>query len=90
MEQTDYNLMFPWFVGLGIDDPVWVPTVLTKNRDRLLTTDMSRKVMAAKARHSAIDGRTTQHPRYALAGRHDKRNLPELAVYQYERGRKPA
>lgn len=34
-------------VGLGIDDPVWVPTVFTKNRDRLLTTDMSRKVLAA-------------------------------------------
>ncbi len=47
MEQMQYNLMFRWFVGLGIDDPVWVATVFTKNRDRLLTTDMSRKVMAA-------------------------------------------
>jgi hypothetical protein len=28
-------------VGLGIDDPVWVPTVFTKNRDRLLTTDIA-------------------------------------------------
>ena len=46
MEQMQYNLLFRWFVGLGIDDPVWVPTVFTKNRDRLLTTDMSRKVMA--------------------------------------------
>jgi len=47
MEQIDYNLLFRWFVGLGIDDPVCVPTVFSKNRDRLLTTDMSRKVMAA-------------------------------------------
>jgi hypothetical protein len=39
--------MFRWFVGLAIADQVWVPTVFTKNRDRLLTTDMSRKVMAA-------------------------------------------
>ncbi len=39
--------MFRWFVGLGVCDPVWVPTVFTKNRDRLLTTEMSRKVMAA-------------------------------------------
>jgi transposase len=31
MEQLDYNLLFRWFVGLGIDDPVWVPTVFTKN-----------------------------------------------------------
>jgi len=47
MEQMEYNLLFRWFVGLGIDDLVWVPTVFTKNRDRLLTTDMSRKLMAA-------------------------------------------
>ena len=46
MEQMQYNLLFRWFVGLGIDDPVWVPSVFTKNRDRLLTTGMSRKVMA--------------------------------------------
>ena len=47
MEQMLYNLMFRWFVGLGIDDPVWVPTVFTKNRDRLLTTEMSRPFRAA-------------------------------------------
>jgi len=54
MEQMDYNLMLRWFVGLGIDDPVWVPTVFTKNRDRLLTTDMSRKVMAAILAHREV------------------------------------
>jgi len=54
MEQMDYNLMFRWFVGLGIDDAVWVPTVFTKNRDRLLTTDMSRKVMAAILAHREV------------------------------------
>ena len=54
MEQMQYNLMFRWFVGLGIDDPVWVPTVFTKNRDRLLTTDMSRKVMAAILAHREV------------------------------------
>lgn len=36
MEQLDYNLLYRWFVGLAPDDPVWVPTVFTKNRDRLL------------------------------------------------------
>src|SRR4030088_3370029 len=36
MEQLDYNLLYRWFVGLGVDEPVWVPTVFTKNRDRLL------------------------------------------------------
>ena len=54
MEQMQYNLLFRWFVGLGIDDPVWVPTVFTKNRDRLLTTDMSRKVMAATLAHREV------------------------------------
>ena len=37
MEQLDYNILFRWFVGLEMDEPVWVPTVFTKNRDRLLT-----------------------------------------------------
>jgi transposase len=54
MEQMKYNLLFRWFVGLGIDDPVWVPTVFTKNRDRLLTTEMSRKVMAAILAHREV------------------------------------
>ena len=54
MEQVDYNLLFRWFVGLGIDDAVWVPTVFTKNRDRLLRTDMSRKVMAAILTHPEV------------------------------------
>lgn len=42
MEQLDYNLLFRWFVGLGIDDPVWDRTVFCTNRDRLLS---------AKGRH---------------------------------------
>src|ERR1044071_3910003 len=36
MEQMDYNLLFRWFVGMSMDEQVWVPTVFTKNRDRLL------------------------------------------------------
>ena len=47
MEQLEYNLLFRWFVGLSIDEPVWVPTVFSKNRDRLLTTDIARLLMAA-------------------------------------------
>ena len=54
MEQMQYNPLFRWFVGLGIDDPVWVPTVFTKNRDRLFTTEMSRKVMAAILAHREV------------------------------------
>ena len=55
MEQMQDNLLFRWFVGLGVDDPVWgVPTVFTKNRDRLLTTDTSRKVIAAILAHREV------------------------------------
>jgi len=36
MEQMEYNLLFRWFVGLSVNEPVWHPTVFTKNRDRLL------------------------------------------------------
>ena len=39
MEQTQYNLLFRWFIGLSMDDAVWVPTVFTKNRERLIAHD---------------------------------------------------
>jgi len=39
MEQIQYNLLFRWFVGLAMDDAVWVPTVFSKNRDRLIAHD---------------------------------------------------
>jgi transposase len=54
MEQMQYNLLFRWFVGLGIDDPVWVPTVFSKNRDRLLTTDIARQFLAAILADKAV------------------------------------
>ena len=42
MEQLDYNLLFRWFVGLAMDDPVWDATVFTKNRNRLLNHEIAR------------------------------------------------
>src|SRR5216110_2494933 len=67
MEQLDYNLLFRWFVGLNMDDAVWDPTVFSKNRDRLLDSDIAalffQAVLAeAKARdvvsdeHFTVDG----------------------------------
>ena len=41
MEQLDYNSLFRWFVGLSIDDPVWDPTVFSKNRERLLEGEVA-------------------------------------------------
>ena len=42
MEQLDYNILFRWFVGLDMDEPVWTATVFTKNRDRLLNQEVAR------------------------------------------------
>src|SRR5712664_2753088 len=42
MEQLDYNLLFRWFVGLAMDDPIWDATVFTKNRERLLRGDIAQ------------------------------------------------
>ena len=39
MEQVQYNLLYRWFIGLAMDEAVWVPTVFTKNRERLLGHD---------------------------------------------------
>lgn len=43
MEQLDYNLLFRWFVGLGVDDPVWVPETFTQNRDRLRESQIASR-----------------------------------------------
>src|SRR5580692_6257099 len=43
MEQLEYNLLFRWFVGLNMDEPVWDVTVFTKNRDRLLKADVAKQ-----------------------------------------------
>src|SRR5215472_18311894 len=67
MEQLHYNLLYRWFVGLGIDDPVWVPTVFTKNRDRLLEGEIAegffeevlgqaREAGLLSSEHFSVDG----------------------------------
>jgi transposase len=56
IEQLDYNLLYRWFVGLGVDDPVWVPTVFTKNRDRLLEADVARRFLAELVNHKKLRG----------------------------------
>jgi transposase len=67
MEQLEYNLLFRWFVGLAVNEPVWHPTVFTKNRDRLLEGAVSEEffsliVEQARAKkllsneHFTVDG----------------------------------
>src|SRR5580658_2936102 len=47
MERLDFDLLFRWFVGLGIDDPVWDHSTFSKNRDRLLAGAIAAKFLAA-------------------------------------------
>lgn len=54
MEQIDYNLLFRWFVGLGIDDPVWDHSTFSKNRDRLLDANVAAKFLEAVLRHPKV------------------------------------
>ena len=54
MEQLDYNLLYRWFVGLGVDEPVWVPTVFTKNRERLLKAEVAHKFLAELLNHKEV------------------------------------
>src|SRR3954471_18934093 len=46
MEQLNYNLLFRWFVGLSMDEPVWDATVFSKNRQRLLDGDVAQTFFA--------------------------------------------
>jgi transposase len=54
MEQLDYNLLFRWFVGLGVDDAVWDHSTFSKNRDRLLEADVAAKFLEAVLRHPQV------------------------------------
>ncbi|MGH9806651.1 MAG: IS5 family transposase [Terriglobia bacterium] len=54
MEQLDYNLLYRWFVGLSPDDPVWDPSVFTKNRDRLQNGEVFAKFMSKLLNHPQV------------------------------------
>jgi IS5 family transposase len=86
MEQIQYNMLFRWFVGLAMDDVVWVPTVFTKNRQRLIAHDavvelFNQIVAQADERqllsgeHFSVDGTLIQawagHKSFVLKDRQD-------------------
>src|SRR2546422_9039311 len=71
MEQLDYNLLYRWFVGLNMDDPIWDVSVFTKNRQRLLDGEVAEAffdAVLAQARrrellsneHFTVDGTLIQ------------------------------
>ena len=47
MERIEFDLLFRWFVGLGIDEPVWDQSTFSKNRERLLAGDVAAKFLCA-------------------------------------------
>jgi transposase len=56
MEQLNYNLLFRWFVGLNMDDAVWDATVFTKNRDRMLKSEVARLFFQAVVEQARLMG----------------------------------
>lgn len=67
MERMEYDLLFRWFVGLGVDDAVWDHSTFSKNRDRLLAGDIAAGFLSAilaqprghrllSSEHFSVDG----------------------------------
>jgi transposase len=57
MEELDYSVLYRWFVGLSMDEPVWDATTFTKNRDRLLDGDIADAFFAevlAAVKHEGL------------------------------------
>ena len=56
MEQLNYNLLFRWFVGLEMDDPVWDATVFSKNRERLVAAEVSELLLLSVVEEARTEG----------------------------------
>lgn len=67
MEQLQYNLLFRWFVGLSMDDEVWVPTVFSKNRQRFLTGEIEQAFFA-EVLHLAEAGNLLSEEHFSVDG----------------------
>lgn len=67
MERLDFDLLFRWFVGLGIDDQVWNHSVFAKNRDRLLTSAIAQDFLAALLAEPKIK-RLLSHEHFSVDG----------------------
>ena len=85
MEQLEYNLLFRWFVGLGMDEAVWHPTTFTKNRDRLLAGSVAEAFFAAVVRQA--DSRRAALARALHRRRHAARGVGEPQEHPAEGGR---
>lgn len=59
MEEIDYSVLYRWFVGMNLDEPVWDVTVFTKNRDRLLDGDVAREFLSEVVKQAHGKGLTS-------------------------------
>src|SRR5215203_4398245 len=59
MEEIDYSMLFRWFVGMNLDEPVWDVTVFTKNRNRLLEGDVAREFLCEVIAQAQAKGLTS-------------------------------
>src|ERR687883_1505414 len=85
MERIEFDLLFRWFVGIGIDDPVWDHSIFSKNRDRLLEGEIAAKFLAAvlsqpnikrllSSDHFSVDGGAVEEAAVA------RREAPQIAI----------
>jgi transposase len=76
MERLEFDLLFRWFVGIGIDDAAWDHSTFSKNRDRLLEGDIAAKLLSAvlvqprmkrllSTDHFSVDGTLPDQPHHA-------------------------
>ena len=59
MERLEYDLLFRWFVGIGVDDAAWDHSVFSKNRDRLLDGDIAAKFLSAVLAQPTVTWKTS-------------------------------
>ena len=67
VQQLDYNLLFRWFVGLSIEEPIWDHSTFTKNRDRLIEAKIARKLLRRIVR-KARDARLLSNEHFSVDG----------------------
>ena len=80
MEEIDYSVLFRWFVGMNMDEPVWDVTVFTKNRDRLLEGDVAREFLCEVVKQARAE--EPDLGRAFHGGRHVSGSLGELEKFQ--------
>ncbi len=67
MDRIEFDMLFRWFAGLGIDDPVWDPSTFFKNRDRLLTADVAQGFLSGLLSNSRVK-RHLSHEHFLVDG----------------------